>query len=79
MISAYSLAAELRRARDHYESVQRAVIHVQSSGREGITGANVLVAMFAETQSPAVRLLGEQDMTRQGAVNFIVHGTAKPS
>jgi hypothetical protein len=56
---------------------QRATIHVQSSGREEVTGANVLVAMFAETESPAVRLLGEQDMTRQDAVDFIVHGRGK--
>src|SRR5262245_54810146 len=59
--------------------IQRAVIHVQSSGREEVTGANVLVAMFAETESPAVRLLGEQDTTRQDAVNFIVHGIVKGS
>jgi len=59
--------------------IQRAVIHVQSSGREEVTGANVLVAMFAETESPAVRLLGEQDMTRQDAVNFIAHGIVKGS
>jgi hypothetical protein len=57
--------------------VQRAVIHTQSSGREEVTGANVLVAIFAETESSAVRLLGEQDMTRQDAVNFIVHSIAK--
>jgi len=50
--------------------VQRAVTHVQWSGREEITGANVLVAIFAETESPAVRLLGEQDMTRQHALNL---------
>jgi len=59
--------------------IQRAVIHIQSSGREEVTGANVLVAMFAETESPAVRVLGEQDMTRQDAVNFIVHGIVKGS
>jgi Glyoxalase superfamily protein/Clp amino terminal domain, pathogenicity island component len=59
--------------------VQRAVTHIQWSGREEVTGANVLLAIFAETESPAVRLLGEQDMTRQDAVNFIVHGTGKAS
>ena len=59
--------------------IQRAVIHIQSSGREEVTGANVLVAMFAETESPAVRLLGEQDMTRQDALNFMVHGIVKGS
>ena len=45
--------------------------HVQWSGREEVTGADVLVAIFAETESPAVRVLGEQDMTRQDAVNFM--------
>ena len=59
--------------------VQRAVTHIQWSGREEVTGANVLLAIFAETESPAVTLLGEQDMTRQDAVNFIVHGTGKAS
>ena len=59
--------------------VQRAVTHVQWSGREEVTGANVLLAIFAETESPAVRLLGEQDMTRQDAVKFIVHDTGKAS
>ena len=53
--------------------------HIQWSGREEVTGANVLLAIFAETESPAVRLLGEQDMTRQDAVNFIVHGTSEAS
>jgi hypothetical protein len=51
--------------------IQRAMTHVQWSAREEVTGANVLVAIFAETESPAVRLLGEQDMTRQDAVNFM--------
>jgi ATP-dependent Clp protease ATP-binding subunit ClpA len=55
------------------------VTHIQWSGREEVTGANVLLAIFAETESPAVRLLGEQDMTRQDAVNFIDHGTGKAS
>ena len=57
--------------------IQRATIHLQWSGRTEITGANVLVAIFAETESPAVRLLSEQEMTREDAVNFIVHGTRK--
>lgn len=47
--------------------VQRAVMHLQWSGREEITGANVLVAMFAETESPAVRLLGEPPACRGSA------------
>jgi ATP-dependent Clp protease ATP-binding subunit ClpA len=55
----------------------RAVTHTQWVGREEVTGANVLVGIFPETESPAVKLLGEQGMTRQDAVNFIVHGIAK--
>jgi ATP-dependent Clp protease ATP-binding subunit ClpA len=57
--------------------LQRAAIHVQSSGREEVTGANVLVAMFAERESHAVYFLQEQDMTRFDAVNYISHGIAK--
>ena len=57
--------------------LQRAAIHVQSSGREEVTGANVLVALFAERESHAVYFLQEQDMTRFDAVNYISHGIAK--
>ena len=57
--------------------IQRAVIHVQSSGREEVTGANVLIAIFAERESHAAFFLQEQDMTRYDAVNFISHGIAK--
>jgi ATP-dependent Clp protease ATP-binding subunit ClpA len=57
--------------------IQRAVIHVQSSGREEVTGANVLVAIFAEQESHAAYFLQEQGMTRYDAVNFISHGIAK--
>src|SRR5271168_1009651 len=57
--------------------VQRAAIHVQSSGREEVTGANVLVAIFAERESHAAYFLQEQDMTRYDAVNYISHGIAK--
>ena len=57
--------------------LQRAAIHVQSSGREEVTGANILVAMFAERESHAVYFLQEQDMTRFDAVNYISHGIAK--
>jgi ATP-dependent Clp protease ATP-binding subunit ClpA len=57
--------------------IQRAVIHVQSSGREDVTGANVLVAIFAERESHAAYFLQEQDMTRYDAVNYISHGIAK--
>jgi ATP-dependent Clp protease ATP-binding subunit ClpA len=59
--------------------IQRAVIHVQSSGREEVTGANVLVAIFAERESHAAFFLQEQDMTRYDAVNYISHGIAKRS
>jgi ATP-dependent Clp protease ATP-binding subunit ClpA len=57
--------------------LQRAAIHVQSSGREQVTGANVLVAMFAERESHAVYFLQEQEMSRLDAVNYISHGIAK--
>ena len=57
--------------------IQRAVIHVQSSGHEEVTGANVLVAIFAERESHAAYFLQEQDMTRYDAVNYISHGIAK--
>ncbi|MDX1729960.1 MAG: AAA family ATPase, partial [Aurantimonas coralicida] len=57
--------------------IQRAVIHVQSSGREEVTGANVLVAIFAERESHAAYFLQEQEMTRYDAVNFISHGISK--
>lgn len=59
--------------------LQRAAIHVQSSGRAEVTGANVLVAMFSERESHAVYFLQEQDMTRLDAVNYISHGIAKVS
>ena len=57
--------------------VQRAVIHVQSSGREEVTGANVLVALFSERESHAVYYLQVHDMSRLDAVNYISHGIAK--
>ena len=57
--------------------IQRAVIHVQSSGREEVTGANLLVAIFAERESHAAYFLQQQDMTRYDAVNYISHGIAK--
>ena len=57
--------------------IQRAAIHVQSSGRSEVTGANVLVAIFAERESNAAYFLQEQEMTRYDAVNFIAHGVAK--
>ncbi|RME66726.1 MAG: AAA family ATPase, partial [Alphaproteobacteria bacterium] len=57
--------------------VQRAIIHVQSSGREAVTGANLLVALFSERESHAVYFLQQQDMTRYDAVTYISHGIAK--
>lgn len=57
--------------------IQRSVIHVQSSGREEVTGANVLVALFSERESHAVYFLQLQDMSRLDAVNYISHGIAK--
>jgi ATP-dependent Clp protease ATP-binding subunit ClpA len=57
--------------------IQRAVIHVQSSGREEVTGANVLVAIFAECETHATYFLQEQGMTRYDALNYISHGIAK--
>ncbi len=58
-------------------AVQRALFHVQSSGREEVTGANVLVAIFSERESHAVYFLQEQDMSRLDAISFISHGIAK--
>jgi ATP-dependent Clp protease ATP-binding subunit ClpA len=57
--------------------IHRAVVHVQSSGRDEVTGANVLVAIFAERESHAAFFLQEQDMTRFDAVQYISHGIAK--
>lgn len=57
--------------------IQRAVIHVQSSGRAEVTGANVLIALFAERESHAAFFLQEQEMTRYDAVNYVSHGVAK--
>jgi len=57
--------------------IQRAVIHVQSSGRDEVSGANVLVAIFSERESHAAYFLQEQDMTRYDAVNYIAHGISK--
>ncbi len=57
--------------------LQRAVFHVQSSGKQEVTGANVLVAIFSEQESHAVYLLRKQDIARVDLVNFISHGIAK--
>ncbi len=57
--------------------VQRAILHVDSSGRDEVTGANVLISIFSERESHAAYFLQEQDMTRYDAVNYISHGVAK--
>jgi hypothetical protein len=57
--------------------IQRAVIHVQTSGRDEVTGANVLVAMFSERESDAASFLRQQGLNRYDAVNFIAHGIRK--
>ena len=59
--------------------LQRAVFHVQSAGREEVTGANVLVAIFGEPDSQAVYLLNSQNVTRLDVVNYISHGISKVS
>ena len=63
---------------DSFQRVlQRAAIHVQSSGRENVTGANMIVALFSEKESHAVYFLQQQDMTRLDAVQYISHGVSK--
>ena len=57
--------------------IQRAAIHVQSSGRESVTGANMIVAMFSEKESHAIYFLHQQKMTRLDAVQYISHGISK--
>src|SRR4029450_9572807 len=57
--------------------VQRAILHVQSSGRDEVTGANVLVALFSERESYAVYFPQQQDMSRLDAVSYISHGVGK--
>src|ERR1022692_4878014 len=74
---ALALANERHHEYATLEHLLLAVIHVQSSGREEVTGANVLVAIFAERESHAAYFLQEQDMTRYDAVNYISHGIAK--
>ncbi len=57
--------------------IQRAILHVQSSGKKEVTGANVLVAVFGEKDSHAVYFLGQQGVSRLDIVNFISHGITK--
>lgn len=68
---------EARPTAGFHRVIQRAVIHVQSSGRDEVTGANALVALFNERESHAVYFLQERDMTRYDAVNYISHGIHK--
>ena len=70
---------ETRPTAGFQRAVQRAMIHAQELGRPAVTGAELLVGIFPETESPAAHLLSEQHMTREGAVNFIVRGIAKGS
>ena len=72
-----SSAGEAKPTAGFQRVLQRAAIHVQSSGREEVTGANVLVALFSERESHAVYFLQEQEMSRLDAVNYISHGIAK--
>ena len=57
--------------------VQRAVLHVESSGRDVVSGANILISIFSERESHATYFLQEQDMTRYDAVNYVSHGVSK--
>jgi ATP-dependent Clp protease ATP-binding subunit ClpA len=57
--------------------IQRAILHVQSSGKKEVTGANVLVAIFGEKDSHAVYFLNQRGVTRLDVVNFIAHGITK--
>ncbi len=76
--SLINLSSEESKPTNAFQRVlQRAAIHVQSSGREEVTGANVLVALFSERESHAVFTLQEREMTRFDAVNYISHGIAK--
>ena len=57
--------------------IQRAILHVQSSGKKEVTGANVLVAIFGEKDSHAVYFLHQKGVTRLDVVNYISHGISK--
>jgi ATP-dependent Clp protease ATP-binding subunit ClpA len=70
-------AADAQPTTSFQRVIHRAVVHVQSSGREEVTGANVLIAIFAERESHAAFFLQEQEMTRFDAVQYVSHGIAK--
>ena len=78
LVSSVSAQTNARRSPgprfDFQRVLQRAVFHVQSSGKNEVTGPNVLVAIFSEKQSQAVYFLGLQDITRLDVVNYISHG-----
>src|ERR1700733_8312022 len=58
--------------------LQRAVFHVQSSGKTEVAGSNVLAAIFSEQESQSVYLIRQENVTRLDVINFIAHGTTKP-
>jgi Glyoxalase superfamily protein/Clp amino terminal domain, pathogenicity island component len=69
--------SEPRQTAGFQRVVQRAVFYAQGRGLPVMTGAEILVGLFSERESPAARLLGEQQMTRLDAVNFIIHGAVR--
>ena len=71
------LSANPTPSRGFQRVLQRAAIHVESSGKEELKGQNVLVAIFAEVDSPALQLLGEHGITRYDVVSYISHGVEK--
>jgi ATP-dependent Clp protease ATP-binding subunit ClpA len=74
-----SANAEVQPTLGFQRVLQRAVFHVQSSGKKEVTGANVLVAIYGEQESQAVYLLHQQDVSRLDIVNFVSHGISKVS
>jgi hypothetical protein len=72
-------AADAKPTAGFQRTLQRAAIHVQSAGRDEVSGANLLVALFSERESNAVHFLHEQDMSRLDAANYISHGISKPT
>ena len=74
-----NINAEVQPTLGFQRVLQRAVFHVQSSGKKEVTGANVLVAIYGEQESQAVYLLHQQDISRLDIVNFVSHGISKVS
>ena len=72
-----NINAEVQPTLGFQRVLQRAVFHVQSSGKKEVTGANVLVAIYGEQESQAVYLLHQQDISRLDIVNFVSHGISK--